>query len=310
VTATSDGFTPDRQAPWTIGHMRLPMAREPINVDARATVRRAGGAFWLALAACSTSPPSEAPIPRALERFADACQFVPPDMLSFAFYEVPADPNETPSAPRSQPQRIVCAGRDFTAPPLLGCGRYRGIEIRDFGPGPGNGLQPESKPPTAEVGGVPAWFTPEKAEGLYEPPSWQVQVDGRYVLISSDREVLAAALLRDGRLARILQPFDAVRLLADDANAIVCALPRPGIPGYFNLPVPIETMVSAVLPGPRRLQMLHRQPLTDQYAGLFTLCDHTQQTTIGTWLVSEGTLQDEQYDGFLLYILFGLVIFI
>jgi hypothetical protein len=296
------------------------MAREPDNVDARATVLRAGGIFCLALAACSTSPPSDRPIPRALERFADACQFVPPGMLSFSFCKEELLPAAARRPSSSNSMLVVRAGRDFLPPKGVGYGKYCGVEIWDFGAdGMSVWTAPEATPPTAEIAGVSAWFTPEEERG-YVAPCWRAYVGGRFALFSSERETLALALARTGRLAEILQPFDAARELADDAEDVVCALPRPGDTSYWGRKVPVEPMVTAVRPGPLRLQAFHQQPLPPEYAALFDepWCSARQTTVrIGGWTLTEGELSPTDdapsiagLRSITFDLLFGLAIFI
>lgn len=287
-------------------------------------MRTVATVLLLAFAACTSVP--QAPVPRALARFADACQFVPPDMLSFSFREAELDP-ELFGLPATTPRRMlhVRAGRDFAAPASHGYGSYRGVAITDFGAGGLSGYAAcEDSAPTTAIAGIPVWFTPERngdgqAASSYAAASWRACVDDRYLITSSTRDTLSKALERTGRLDQLLSPFAALRDLADDAEDIVCVLPRPGDQTYWGRVVPIEPVVTAVRPAPRRLQAFHLQPLPPQYHGVFEFVGGRSQRTssrVGPWLVTEVPIAEDTppyttlTGGLAFDALFGLAIFI
>lgn len=270
-------------------------------------------------AACASAPSPR--VPRAFERFADACQFVPPDMLSFSFLEEELDP-EAAGLPATAAQRMLVlrAGRDFEPPVTYGYGKYRGVQVMDFGPGGGAPYaRLEKGPPSTTIAGVPVCFQPGKAERPYIAPQWSAWVDNRFLVISSERETLAKALARTGRIDRILEPFASVRELGDDAADITCVLPRPGDQSYLGRFVPTEPVVAAVLPDPWRLVVFHRQPLPPECAELFdTIGSAAKRSSheLRTWTVTEVPLQKAGLLGLdvtgrlVLDLLFGLAIMI
>jgi len=266
-------------------------------------------------------------VPHAFERFAAACQFVPPDMLSFSFREEELDPVAA-GLPATAARRmlVVRAGRDFEAPKSHGYGKVRGVEVSDFGAG---GAAPyaarDKEPPATTIAGIPVWHSPEEVGPWprgYGAPSWSAWVDDRFLVQSSERETLVQALARAGRLDRVLAPFAAVSELGDDATEITCVLPRPGDTSYWGRVVPIEPVVTAVLPEPWRLVAFHLQPLPPEYASTFDTLG-----TLGTaglrssrevrgWTVTEvplrkpGPLGNDVTGNLVLDLLFGLAIFI
>ena len=282
-------------------------------------MRCLGMALPFALVACATVPSTS--VPRPFERFAAACQFVPPDMLSFSFREEELDP-EAAGLPATAARRIwvVRGDRDFAAPPRYGYGKFRGVQVFDFGPRgatPYAGLEKEL--PIATIAGIPVWFTPEESKSGYIAPSWSAWVDDRFLVMSSERETLAQALARTGRLDRLLQPFAAARQLADDASEIVCVLPRPGDQTYWGRVVPIEPVVTAVQPDPWRLQAFHQQALPPEYGALFDILgDPTQRSSrqVKAWTLTEVRLQEQAplwksvNGGLVFELLFGLAVFI
>lgn len=96
------------------------------------TVRRTAACITFALAGCQTAP-STFHLPPALQRYELAASFLLPGHRSLALYSLPLEPDE--GAPAAPPDTLLvaCCGSDFEAPRGEGYGRFRGIEVFDFG---------------------------------------------------------------------------------------------------------------------------------------------------------------------------------
>lgn len=250
-------------------------------------------------------------MPAALLPYADAARFLLPGHSSLSFQAEDLNPvaaGLAQDAPRAM--RVAKCGSAFEAPKGTGYGRYRGVEVFDFGP---NGLHHyvrEEGAPATSLRGVPVWFTPESDPPRYCAASWHAAVDDRFLVLSSDRDELERALARGGDLASLLQPFPAVHAIAGDVEAIVCALPRPDDTTYWGRPVPLETIVVCVRRSPRSLLIFHRQDLpmefTDWYRG--PKVGRTEERH-GPWRVSAFALgADDALTQLMLDVLFGRAI--
>ncbi len=248
-------------------------------------------ACWLAviaLASCATvAPPVDPAVPAALRPFADAARFLLPGQSSLAFYEeVRPDAAALPAdAPRVM--RVAKCGSNFEAPKGTGYGRFRGVEVIDFGPGLLRHYIRDTGEPTTWLGGVPVWFAAETDPPRYCAASWRARVDDRFLVWSSEREVLEHALTRPGNLESLLQPFAAVHVLPVESEAVVCALPRPDDTSYWGRPLPIEPLVVCVRRAPRSLLIFHRQELPKEFTTWYEgpqVGRTTEQH--GPWLIS------------------------
>lgn len=143
---------------------------------------------------------------------------------------------------------------------------------------------------------------------------WRAHVDDRFAVWSHHRELLIQSLARTGVLADLLRPFPAVQALPDDADHVVCALPRRDDQAYWGRPLPIEPTVTCFRSEPWRLLVLHGQPLPQQYADTARALGPTTTTVPdGPWLMTVNVQQssgDDVMRSLVAELLFGLAIFI
>lgn len=278
--------------------------------DPKRRVLPGGALAVFLLAGCS----STGPVPGALQPYTDAASFLLPGCSSLLFRtgELDAD------AARGEGTRaclVARCGSGFEPSKGVGYGPYRGLEVLDFGAGGApNPAQFEPGEPSTPIAGIPVWSAPYSSRSADTARTFTAVVDDRFVVWSHDRELLAAALARTGDLAALLQPFAAVHLLPDDAESIVCALPRPDTANWGR-PTPSEPTVSFFRRGPWRFCVLHERPLPpDGYADPASWCDPRTRTTVRLrpWLLTEAVVVDDSASLRELWtdFLFGLAIFI
>lgn len=289
---------------------------------------------WLLVALVASSCQAPVPlvgkpgVPMALLPYADAARFLIPGCSSLSFARQELDP-EAATSPAEAPTscRVARCGSAFEAPKDVGYGRYRGVEVWDFGPGglhhyvggdrgmPATGGRADPAVPATPIAGYPVWHVPGAEAPAYVLEVWVAHADDRFLVWSHDGEVLAQALARPGDLSDLLRPFAAVQWLAEDAEHVVCALPRPEDRSYWGRPLPVEPTVSYFRPGPWRLLVLHREPLPQEYANLATNVGPASATTpLGPWLQTEMVEHEGQGDPMMRDLVaelsFGLAIFI
>lgn len=211
----------------------------------------------LALAGCAGVAPSGTEVPKPLQRYAEAASFLLPGFESVALY--------TETAWATEPeQRVLVAfcGSDFEAPVGVGYGRYRGIEVIDFGP---SGVPEQPIPGVrTSIGDVPVFHHRHEVRPDHVVETWIALVEDRFVVTSHQRDLLQLALRRAGRLDELLRPFAAISMLTEDAESVVCLLPRPIRTAWDRL-VPIEPMVVS-LSASLCLRLYHRDPLPEPLA--------------------------------------------
>lgn len=270
------------------------------------------GLIACALGSCASTGADEFAVPAALAKYADIARFLLPGHSSLLF----AHANMMPFAEFDDATTnglVARCGSDFELPHDAGAGaRYRGVVVVDHGPG-GLGAETPQGEPTS-IAGAPAWHVrAEDTVDRYVLEQWIAHVDGRYVVISYDKQLLECALARTGDLAALLRPFAAVHALPDDVEAVVCLLPRPQ-DRYYKLPIPVEATVACASAGATRLQLFHSQPLPAEFlVADRLLASPPVQTHRAGFLVTEMVLDrsDNTRDTLALVLLayFGFAIF-
>jgi len=231
-------------------------------------ITRWSGLVAFVLAGCAAVASDARAVPAGLRQYADIARFLLPGCSSVAFSVHELDPDGAAPGAARVVRRAFC-GSDFEPPHGVGYGRYRGIGVWDFGAGGRRGQKPEGEP-AASIGGVPVWHCQEERAAEYVVETWIGQVDERFVVSSHDRDLLERALARTGDLAELLRPFAAVQLLPDDADSVVCLLPRHEDQTLYwvGRPVPTETTVACLGGAPLSLMLFHRQPLPAEFVSL------------------------------------------
>lgn len=248
---------------------------------------RPAAALWsLFAAACATSPPA------VLEPFLAAGRFVPPGMTSFACERgghLLLD---------LEPKLVVTAGRDFRKPEDPGIGVSHTIWIADLGEAAGADAALQRSLRDREVASVAVNGTSclRVANRQHEPELWCATIDDRFVLLTEQRDVLAAALVQGTDLPTELAPFGDLSSLPGSATDIMLLLPREPKHVAFGMESPDGPTVCAVLPDPWRLVLLSRLPLPQAYSdGLTQLCSSVTQPVRDEagWWVRSGVMHEQ-----------------
>lgn len=270
----------------------------------------------LSLASCASVPPEQSAVPVALLPYADAARFLPPRHSSLLFLAT-----KTFGDGAWASVLLARCGSDFEMPGGVGQGRYRGVEVLDFGAArphggvfPGLASEPQPVPP---IGGVPVWYEREERSSGVVLEYWSARVDDRFLVWSHDRELLEHALARTGHFAELLQPFTAVQLLPDAVEGVVCVLPRPrerpDDPTLSRLRLlPVEPTVVCV-PDATRLLLFHQHALPAEFIDACSQGFGAAPTTMsrGEFRVTEVAVAFNDFSvDLVLACLFGLQIFI
>lgn len=245
-------------------------------------------------------------MPVALRPYADAARFLLPGFSSVSLSTHELDE----AGPNGQKfsRRAFC-GSDFERPGGVGVGRFRGIEVADWGPAGLDGGRPEGEP-AATIRGVAVWHTHEEHYDGNVTDLWIAWVDDRFIVSSHHRDLLERSLARTGDLATLLQPFAALNVMPAEADGAVCLLPRPEDHTYWGRPVPIETTVVALCGN--RLTLFHREPLPPEFLALSRPGAPPTTTSRDPWQVTEILLRadDPTWYWLIVHVLSGLAIFI
>lgn len=236
------------------------------------------------LAACK-SVPTPHDVPEALRQFTDAAQFLKPGFESYEFAAL-TEPDLTSNYERYVPVLLARAGSDFQKPKGLGAGKYRGIEVRDFASADVTAPWWNAGPPSTHVAGSPVWI--DKGDGLHfdrEVTVYYAIVDERFHVRTYDLKLLESALTRAGQLREIVRPFEAVAMIPAGADHILCLLPRAKDKPYWSRPLPTQPLVLARCGESKRLLVMHRLALSEQYASC--LGSAVASRTDGAWTIDE-----------------------